>query len=79
MAGDTALVDLIPLDEIGRRTSPASDVMARWTFVIGTKAVAEWACSSAAQMATDLMEKAPVSRWKEFMEGQYLRAFSAPL
>ena len=81
VVGDTALTDLILLDEISSipLTSPASGVMARWTFVIGTKAVAEWACRSAAQIATDLMEKAPASLWKKFMEGQYLKAFSAPL
>jgi hypothetical protein len=78
--GDTGLADLILLDEIDTisQKSPASGVMARWTFVIGTKAVAEWACSAAARMATDLMEKAPISSWKDLMEGQFRKTFSAP-
>jgi hypothetical protein len=80
VVGDTALADLVLLDEIEEipRKSPASGVMARWTFVIGTKAVAEWACSAAAQMATDMIEKAPTSAWKTLMEGQFRKAFSIP-
>jgi hypothetical protein len=78
--GDTALADLILLDEIDKipRKSPASGVMARWTFVIGTRAVAEWACTGAAQMATYLMEKAPIGTWKGLMEGQFQKAFTSP-
>lgn len=78
--GDTGLTDLILLEEIENipQKSPESGVMARWSFVIGTKAVAEWACSSAALMVTDLMEKAPASLWKRFMEAHFLKAFSAP-
>jgi hypothetical protein len=81
VVGDTALADLVLLDEIDKipHKSPASGVMARWTFVIETKAVAEWACDAAAHMAIDLMEKAPISAWKDLMEGQFRKAFSAPL
>jgi hypothetical protein len=81
VVGDTGVVDLILLEEIGEipLKSSESGVMARWSFVIGTKAVAEWACSSAAQMAIDLMEKAPVSLWKQFMDSQFRETFSAPL
>jgi hypothetical protein len=80
VVGDTGLADLVLMDEIDKipPKSPASGAMARWTFVIGTKAAAEWACSAAGQMATDLMEKAPNSTWKDFMEGQFRKAFSTP-
>jgi hypothetical protein len=80
VVGDTGLADLVLMDEIDKNPpkSPASGAIARWTFVIGTKAVAEWACSAASQMATDLMEKAPNSTWKSFMEGQFRKAFSSP-
>src|SRR3984893_1887682 len=56
VVGDTGLADLVLLDEIDKipPKSPASGAMARWTFVIGTKAVAEWACSAAARMAAGL-------------------------
>jgi hypothetical protein len=78
--GDTAMTDLVYLDEIDNvpQKSPASGMMARWTFVIGTKAVAEWACSAAAQMATDFMEKAPISKWKHLMGEHFRKAFSTP-
>ncbi len=80
VVGDTGLLDLVPLDEIDEisQKSPASGVMTRWTFVIGTRAVAEWACAVAAQMATDLMGKIPTSGWKRLMEGQFRKVFSAP-
>ena len=58
--------------------SPESGVMARWSFVIGTKAAAEWACSSAARMVTDLIEKTPISLWKKFMRSHFLKQFSDP-
>jgi hypothetical protein len=78
VVGDTALADLILLDEIDETPpkSPAGGTMARWTFVVGTKAVAEWACRAAAQMATDLMDKAPKSNWKNLMEGQFRKVFA---
>jgi len=80
VVGDTGLFDLVRLEELVKTPlkSPASGVMARWTFVIGTKAVAQWACNAAAQMATDLMEKAPTSEWKHLMEGHFRKAFSVP-
>jgi hypothetical protein len=52
-------------------------LMTRWTYVIGTKAVAQWACSAASRMATDLMEKAPPGGWKQAMESYFLKPFSA--
>ena len=52
-------------------------LMSRWTYVIGTKAVAQWACSAASRMATDLMEKAPPGSWKQTMESYFLMPFSA--
>ena len=78
--GDTGLMDLIDLDEIKEipQKSPESGVMARWSFVIGTRAVAEWACSSAALMVTDLIAKAPNSLWKQFMGSHFLKQFSDP-
>jgi hypothetical protein len=54
-------------------------LMSRWTYVIGTKAVAQWACSAASRMATDLMEKAPAGNWKQTMESYFLKPFSASL
>jgi hypothetical protein len=80
VVGDTGIVDLILQEEIEKvlLKSPESGVMARWSFVIGTKAAAEWACSSAARMATDLMEKIPISLWKQFMEHNLLKQFSDP-
>jgi hypothetical protein len=52
-------------------------MMSRWTYVIGTKAVAQWACNAASRMATDFMEKAPPSSWKQAMESHFLKPFSA--
>jgi hypothetical protein len=80
VVGDTALADLIFLDELAKTPPkrPASGVTARWTYVIGTKAVAEWACNTAARMATDLINTAPISSWKELMHGQFHKAFSPP-
>jgi hypothetical protein len=80
VVGDTGIMDWILQEEIEKiqRKSPESGVMARWSFVIGTKAAAEWACSSAARMATDLMEKAPMSLWKQFIEHNLLKQFSDP-
>jgi hypothetical protein len=51
-------------------------LMSRWTYVIGTKAVAQWACNAASRMATDLMEKAPPGGWKQVMESHFLKPFS---
>jgi hypothetical protein len=51
-------------------------LMSRWTYVIGTKAVAQWACNAASRMATDFMEKAPPG-WKQAMESYFLKPFSA--
>jgi hypothetical protein len=48
-------------------------LLSRWTYVIGTKAVAQWACDTASRMATDLMDKAP-SPLKQGMES-YFRCF----
>jgi hypothetical protein len=52
-------------------------LMSRWTYVIGTKAVAQWACNAASRMATDFMEKAPPGGWKQAMESYFLKPFSA--
>jgi hypothetical protein len=51
-------------------------LMSRWTYVIGTKAVAQWACNAASRMATDFMEKAPPGGWKQAMESYFLKPFS---
>ena len=63
----------IPLAPRGER------LMSRWTYVIGTKAVAQWACIASSRMATDLMEKAPPGGWKQTMESYFLKPFSARL
>jgi hypothetical protein len=52
-------------------------LMSRWTYVIGTKAVAQWACSAASWMATDFMGKAPPGGWKQAMDCYFLKPFSA--
>lgn len=79
VVGDTGIVDLILQDEIEKvQQKSVGVVMARWSFVIGTKAAAEWACSSAARIATDLIEKAPTSLWRQFMEHNLLKQFSDP-
>ncbi len=52
-------------------------LMSRWTYVIGTRAVAQWACSAASRMATDFMEKAPSGGWKQTMQSYFLKPFSA--
>jgi len=51
-------------------------LMSRWTYVIGTQAVTQWACNTAARMATDLIEKAPPG-WKQGMEHHFRKPFSA--
>ena len=51
-------------------------LMSRWTYVIGTKAVAQWACYAAARMVIDLIEKSPPGGWKENVEQYFLKPFS---
>jgi hypothetical protein len=63
------------LENARYKLSPEA-VRARWTFLIGTKAVAEWACESAATMASDLIGKVPNSRWKNHMESHLSPVFS---
>ncbi len=55
------------------------DAQSSFTFLLGTKAVAEWACNTAAQMALDLLSKVPPSTWKRRMEDYLQPAFSVPL
>jgi hypothetical protein len=49
----------------------------RWTHVIGTKAVARWACDAASAMARDFMDHAPSGGLKEMMEQYFRKPFSA--
>jgi hypothetical protein len=56
-----------------------SDAKASFTYLIGTKAVAEWACNAAAQMVLDLFSKVPPSTWKDRMDTFLRPAFSVPL
>jgi hypothetical protein len=75
--GDKAMAEPIYLeDDFDLSGVTTQRMMARWTFLIGTKAVAQWACNAASQMATDLMDKAPPGNWKQMMEGQFRKAFS---
>ena len=83
VSGDTIMAELIvlkddfDLDSIQSKPVPER-LMTRWTYVIGTRAVAQWACNAASRMATDLMEKAPHGNWQQMMEGQFRKAFSVP-
>jgi hypothetical protein len=80
IAGETFLAEVIYADEM-EGISPkdsGSRMMTRWTYVVGTRAVAEWACNSAAKMALDLMSKAPEGRWKQMLDGQFQKAFATP-
>jgi hypothetical protein len=81
--GDKALANvelvkegrIVGLENARYKSSPDA-VTARWTFLIGTKAVAQWACKTAAAMALDLIEKVPNSNWKNHMQGQLRPVFS---
>jgi hypothetical protein len=80
IASETFLAEVIYADEM-EGISPkdsGSRMMTRWTYVVGTRAVAEWACNSAAKMALDLMSKAPEGRWKQMLDGQFQKAFATP-
>jgi hypothetical protein len=50
-------------------------LMSRWTYVIGTRAVAQWACIAASHMAIDLIQKSPLGGWKQKMEQYFLKPF----
>jgi hypothetical protein len=81
VVGDTATAEVVYLNEdfdlVSSPSKPRPDrMMARWTYVVGTKAVAQWACTAASRMATDLMDKAHPGSWKQMMEGQFRKAFS---
>jgi hypothetical protein len=82
--GSTAQATAEPIYQgriVGSENVPyksSSDALrASWTFLIGTKAVAEWACKAAADMALDFIGKAPNGMWKTRMEGHFSKAFSA--
>lgn len=62
-----------------RYNSSPDALRANWTLLLGTKAVAEWACNTAAEMALDFIGKAPDSLWKTRMEGHFRPVFSVPL
>jgi hypothetical protein len=55
------------------------DARASFTYLLGTRAAAEWACSAAAQMAMDFFSKIPPSCWKDHIKNFLLPAFSVPL
>jgi hypothetical protein len=80
IVGESFMAEAIYADEMEGISPKESGnrMMTRWTYVIGTRAVAEWACNAASHMATDFMDKAPAGRWKEIIEGQFRKAFSAP-
>jgi hypothetical protein len=80
IVGEKFMAELFNLRDLGGISHKATEnrMMTRWTFLIGTKAVAEWACTAASRMATDLIEKAPVSNWKQLMEDQFRKPFSPP-
>jgi hypothetical protein len=84
--GDTALYSLdvpkqgrtVGPEKVQYKLSPDA-VRARWTFLISTKAVAEWACDTAVGMAVDLIEKIPNSEWKKHVQDILRPAFSVSL
>lgn len=40
-----------------------------WIHAIETKAIADWSCSTAAQIVTEFASKAPQGAWRSFLEG----------
>jgi|ERR1700678_82793 len=48
--------------------SPAPDSNRSWVHVLGTRAVAEWACNTTSRMTTDIVSKLPESGWKHTVE-----------
>lgn len=83
VAGDTFMAEAVVLkDDFNLDSLPSKclpeRLMSRWTYVIGTKAVARWACDAASGMVTDLIDKTPPGNWKQMMEGQFRKAFSIP-
>ena len=67
---------VLGLDDARRVTLVPDAVRTRWTYTISTKALAEWACSTAVNMATDLMDKIPIGSWKQNVETYLRPAFS---
>jgi hypothetical protein len=80
IAGESFIAEVLRNEELeGMFPKDVGDrMMTRWTFVIGTRAVAEWACTTVSSMASDLIDKAPPGRWKEIMEAQFGKAFATP-
>ena len=82
VAGDTFMAEAIFVKDnfdwgsIPHKSLPER-VMTRWTYLIGTKAVAQWACNAASRMASDLMDEAPTGNWKQLMEAQFRKVFSS--
>jgi hypothetical protein len=66
-------------DHTGKAGKALPDATASWTYLIGTKAAAEWACNAAAQMVLDFLSKVPESVWKRRMEHLLRPVFSVPL
>jgi hypothetical protein len=69
---------IVGSENVPYKLSPEG-LRARWTYLISTKAVAQWACNAAAKMALDLIEKVPTSNWKTHMESYLRPVFSVPL
>lgn len=86
VVGDQALASvelvkqgrIVGLEDVRYKLSPDA-LRTRWTFSISTKAVAEWACNAAAEMALDLIGKMPNSDWKNHIENHLRPVFSVPL
>jgi hypothetical protein len=84
-AGETALasVEFLRQGRIVGSENPRVNLgpeilRTRWTYSVSTRAVAEWACSTAASMATDLIGKMPAGRWKDSVIQHLQSAFSIP-
>jgi hypothetical protein len=48
--------------------SEAPESNRSWIHVVGTRAVAEWACNAASLVAADLVSKLPMGAWKQTVE-----------
>jgi hypothetical protein len=80
MVGESSLAEVIYADEMEGISAKESGsrMMTRWIYLVGTRAVAEWACNAASRMVLDTIEKAPEGRWKQMLNGQFRKTFEVP-
>lgn len=66
---------LEPLRAKGVLAELPQGVQGSWILLIGTKAVAEWACHTTSQIVLDLLGKLPRSSWGDVLGIAYGRSF----